>query len=381
MELKIGRNGFLSEVQKIQNITPIKGTKPILSCFLLETSGDGVYLSATDLNVGIKVYVQAEVSIHGKVCLPAKVVYDILRELPENSSVDLLLEENNRLRFTCMNSLFHVPSVDTEEFPAFPVFETQIMHQIPLAILTDMFYKVNIAVPVVEQKLYGAPAGALFSGDSKGIEMVGTDGLRMAYVCSDKLNLPVNVTKVLPKKLLDELPKILPNIDKGKEKASDAPDKKGMIMVGLTENHIIFSWQNIIVFALLLENKFPDYKQPISVKNDKVVILDRERFRQSVRRVSLLSEKKDWFIHFRLSPGKFVLDSEDVDIGDALDKIEVDYNGEGIDIGFNPRYILDALSVIDDPEVSLEMSDNESLAILRPKDQENVKFIIMPVRL
>ena len=111
------------------------------------------------------------------------------------------------------------------------------------------------------------------------------------------------------------------------------------------------------------------------------MIIDRDRFRQAVRRVSVITEKREWFILFRLHPGKLILDSESAEVGDAHDEIEVEYQGEPMEIGFNPKYILDFLSVIDSSEVALEMSDNESLAIMRPKEKENIKFIIMPVRL
>lgn len=406
MNLRVQRNIFLKEIQKIQSITPIKGTKPILSCFLLETTETGLYLYATDLNVGLKVFLPAEITVQGKTCLPARVVYDIVRELPEGSVIDAVLEDNKRARFSCINSVFHVPYTDTTEFPPFPSFDVQQMHEVPLDLLVNMFEKINITVPVIEQKIYDAPAGALFAVDDKGIEMAGTDGLRMAYMRLDGVPFPIQMKTVIPKKLLDELPKMLADWDQSKKKHHKTTEKEaseGQAMeknqvqedaqeaepederiaprFGLTENNIFFSWPDNEVFACLMENKFPDYKEPIAVQNDKVIILDCERFRQAVRRVSLISEKKEWFIRFILSPGKMFLDSEKAEIGDAHDEIEIDYDGEPFEIGFNPRYILDFLSVIDSPQVSLEMTDNESLAILKPKDQDNIKFIIMPVRL
>lgn len=245
----------------------------------------------------------------------------------------------------------------------------------------DMFLKVNVAVPVFEQKLYNAPAGALFAVKDKGVEMVATDGHRMAYTYIEELGFPVQTAIVLPKKLLDEIPKILADIEKTKEKSDEDKAEDHSVKVGISGNHSIFILPRIQIFARLLENKFPDYRGPITAENDKLVIVNRDRFRQAVRRVSLITEKREWFILFKLMPGKLFLDSESADVGDAHDEIDVEYQGESLEIGFNPKYILDFLAVIDSPEVAFEMSDNESLAIMRPKDRENIKFIIMPIRL
>jgi len=381
MELNINRDVFFKEIQKIQNITPLKGTKPILSYFLLEATEEGINIFATDLDVGMKIFIRADVSKPGQICLPARVVYDIFRELPEKSPIGFTLEENNRLKLTCMNSIFHVPGITAEEFPTFPVFDDTKIYPIALDILLDMFVKVNIAVPTLEQKLYNAPAGALFAVNDKGIEMAGTDGHRMAYIYMEGIALPFQTTTVLPKKLLDELPKILTDWEKNIEKTSEDQGKDNAVKIGISGNHSIFSLPNIQIFARLLENKFPDFRGPITAENDKRVVIDRDRFRQAVRRVSLITEKREWFILFRLHPGKLILDSESAEVGDAHDEIEVEYQGEPMEIGFNPKYILDFLTVIDSSEVALEMSDNESLAIMRPKEKENIKFIIMPVRL
>jgi len=381
MKITIKRDTFFKEVQKIQSITPLKGTTPILSCFLLEATKDGIFVFATDLDVGMKIFIKADVSEPGKICLPAKVVYDILRELPEKTSIDLILEDNNRLRLGCMNSVFHVPGITAEEFPSFPDFELEETYPIPMATLMDMFLKVNVAVPVFEQKLYNAPAGALFAVKDKGIEMVGTDGHRMAYTYMEELGFPVQTAIILPKKLLDELPKIMADFEKTQGNPPEKKEKDHSVKVGLAGNHSIFALPHIQIFARLLENKFPDYRGPITAENDKLVIINKDRFRQAVRRVSLITEKREWFILFKLTQGKLLLDSESADVGDAHDEIDVEYQGEALEIGFNPKYILDFLAVMDSPEVALEMSDNESLAIMRPKDRENIKFIIMPVRL
>jgi DNA polymerase-3 subunit beta len=244
-----------------------------------------------------------------------------------------------------------------------------------------MFIKVNVAVPVFEQKIYNAPPGALFTINEGGIEMAGTDGHRMAYISKEGVKLPIQANGVLPKKLLDELPKILTDFDKNKERDSENGEKKDAVKIGLSGNHSIFSLSNIQIYARFLEKKFPDYKGAITANNEKLVIIDRDRFRQAIRRVSLITEKRDWFVLFKFFPGKLILDSESAEAGDAHDEIDVEYQGDPLEIGFNPKYILDFLSVIESPEVALEMNDNESMAILRPSDKKNVKFIIMPVRL
>lgn len=387
MKLNIKTKVFLKGIQKIKNVIPLKNNRlPILVHFLFEVVKDGVYLFGTDLTIGIKLFIPANVFDLGAICLPLNRLLNILKELPKDSIIEICLDkEKNLLQLKTDHSLFVIPGMVSDLFPAFPSFDEKQMTNILLEKLYDIFNLTNIAIPFEMQRLDNAPAGLLLVKKDNGIEAVGTDGHQMVYIYMKDMDLLISSPIILPKSLLNKFFKLI-EWKKSKIKKKTIFSEKRInnfdtIRIGIFDNFCIFSWPNTQIFARLLENKFPDYKGPISVENDKLLIIDKDRFRQAVRRVSLITEKKEWFTLFKLSSGKLILDSESAEIGNAHDEIDIEYEGESMEIGFNSKHILDFLTVIDSPEVVLEMSDNESLAIIRPKERENIKFVIVPVRI
>ena len=152
MELRVGRDEFLKGVNTVHNVAVIKGTKPILSHLLLQAEENRIYLYGTDLQVGIKTEVEAQILKDGSICLSAKMMSDLLRELPTESEVHFLLEEKNQVKITCGEICFHLLGLPADEFPPFPAYDSAEMVSIPNNSLREMILKISITVPMIEQK-------------------------------------------------------------------------------------------------------------------------------------------------------------------------------------------------------------------------------------
>jgi len=371
MELSICRDEFLRGVNIVHNVAIARGTMPILSHLLLQASNNRIYLYGTDLELGIKGEAEAEVFQEGSICLSSKMMVDILRELPDKAQVHFSLEENNRVEIACGKICFHLAGLPAEEFPPFPPYQSEGLISIPREALRDMIAKINITVPLVEQKHLSAPNGALLEIDQESMEMMGTDGHRLSYIRKPGVEgLSQKLKVILPKKSMNELKRIL----------DDSPDIEN-VFVGFFENQTIFKIGPVELFSRLLDAYFPNIRSRIAKVNDKIIRINRQDFRQSVKRVSIFTEEKEKYIRLRLEDGLLYLSSQNLGVGDAEDQLQVEYGGEPLEIGFNSNFILDILNILNEEHVVLEMSDQGSHGIIRQPDNRDYLYLIMPIKL
>jgi len=382
MELTINRNLFLKHVQKMQGIVNTRSIDHLLSYFLMETKHEGVTIFATDKNIGLKTFIPAQIEAEGVTCLPGKIVFDILRELPKDTDVHLASEGNGRMIFSCQQSIFHVPETLPDEFPEFPEYSNDVGSNISANLLGSCFKAITVTVPWVEQPLYHAPPGALFEIKEGVLEIAGTDGHRMSYL--KKRDVPVSdtISMVIPKKILEELPKIVEDGDEIQNRQQAEGDEGATLRAIFNDNNIIFISGKTQIFCRLLENKFPNFKARLNQFMDKRIVINKESLRQVVRRVALISEKDEWLIKLEITgEGKLILDSEGSSVGDAHDELNINYTGEPLTIGLNPKFVLDFLNVIDSPEIVLELNNHKAPIFLSPHGMEDLKYIMMPIDL
>ncbi|MEW6378491.1 MAG: DNA polymerase III subunit beta [bacterium] len=372
MELSICRDEFLRGVNTVHNVAVLRGTMPILSHLLVQALDNRIYLYGTDLELGIKGEAEAQVFQEGSICLSARMLADILRELPEGEQVHVSLEENNLVRIACGKTCCHLAGLPAEEFPPFPVYEMEKLVSIPRETLRDMIVKINITVPLVEQKHLSAPNGALLEIDRESMEMMGTDGHRLSYIKKPGISeFSRKIKVILPKKSMNELKRIL----------DDSQGSDDSVLVGFFENQTVFKIGPVELFSRLLETYFPNIRPRIAKVNDKVIQINRQELRQSVKRVSIFTEEKEKYIRLRLEDGTLFLSSQNLGVGDAEDQLSVNYNGEPLEIGFNSNFILDILNILNEEQVVLEMSDHNSHGIIRQVDNRDYLYLIMPIKL
>jgi DNA polymerase-3 subunit beta len=373
MEIKIGVPDLARALARSQGIVEKKSTMPILSHVLLEAKkGDELHLSATDLDISVSTQQKCEVLKEGALAVGAKHLYEIVRSLPE-ATVNLKRTGNNYLEIKSGSAEFRIVGLPAEDFPALPRFEKVHFVSLEAGTLLDLIEKTSFAVSTDETR-YNL-SGVFFEPQADLLRMVATDGHRLA-MAEKPIGGDFQLKKgiILPKKGLFELRKILSELaGSGEEKPAGD--------LGFAENSAIFRRPDVVLVMRLIEGLFPDYRQVIPKAGEKVVTVGRLRLLETLRRVSLLSSDKAHAVKLELGKGTLTVLSQNPDLGDAREEVPVDYQGEPLKIGFNARYLIDVLQVLDADDVALEMADDLSPCVMRPAGHDGYTAVIMPMRI
>jgi DNA polymerase-3 subunit beta len=368
MDFVTPKETLLKELQAMQGIVEKKSTIPILSNILLDARKDQVELAATDLEVGVRTACDARVASPGSITLQARRLFDIVRYLPD-ADVRFKAEDGNWITITCQKARFRIVGLAREDFPPIPEFDFARGIPIDRALLVDMIGKVLFAVTTDETRVH--LGGALLVLNKRNLTLVGTDGHRLAYVAGrlEKGSTEVAVEVVVPRKALQELLSI-----GGGE--SD-------VLFGQKDNHVFFKAGRTVMSSVLLAGKFPDYHKVIPEGNDKLVKVESARFADVLRRVALLSSERSRAVKLSLGKGTVEISSNNPEVGEAAETLEVEYAGEALDIGFNARYLLDFLQALGPGEVILAVKDEQTQGLLRPVGMEgrDYRYVVMPMRI
>ena len=375
MELKIESAELARALGRSQGIVEKKSTMPILSHVLLEAKKDAkLIVSATDLDIAVSSEHVCEVVKEGAVAVSARHLYDIVRALPEKEVV-LRRAQNNYLEIRSGPSEFKIVGLPAEDFPALPRFEKVSFTDVKADVLLEMIERTFMAVSNDETR-YNLN-GVFFEPSAEMLRMVATDGHRLSL--SEKpiaggFGLKRGV--ILPKKGLQELRKLLGEV-------TEAGTEDTGTKLGFVENSAILRRPDVVLSMRLIEGLFPDYKQVIPKTGDKVLSVGRERFLETLRRISLLSTDKAHAVKLELGKDTVRVLSQNPDLGEAKEDVPVEYQGDALKIGFNARYILDVLAVLRSKDVKLELADDLSPGVLRGGDEADAGFtaVVMPMRI
>jgi DNA polymerase-3 subunit beta len=365
MELTTSQDILVRGLQKIQGIVERKNTLPILSHFLLTAQPDEVVIHATDLELGYRGSLDATVNKPGTVTLPARKTYDILRELPAGAQITLTVENHGWVRLGAGSAVFKVPCLPAEEYPALPHIDTADFFPCESQTLEDMIRKTAFATSHDETRY--TLSGVLLICSEQDTTMVSTDGHRLAHI-KRPVSLGKTFRAIVPRKALDEVGRFA--ID------SDATE----IELASLDNHLVFRKGRSILVTRLIEGQFPDYEGVIPKEFTRRVTIDHERFLRALRRVSLLSNEKTKPVKIDFERDGLTLQSNTPEMGEAIEQIPAEYDGDAMVMGFNARYLLEALSVIDSAQVALELNDPLSPGVMRPVDDLHYFYVIMPMR-
>src|SRR5436853_634790 len=376
MELQIGIDEFSRALYRAQGIVEKKSTMPILASALLEaTQGEGggrLRVSAFDLEIGVTGTHPAEVNRTGSVALKHKELYDIVRMLPEKSCV-LRREANNRVKITSGAAEFNIVGQPAEDYPPFPRAEKVQFVAVEPQQLLEMIEKTQFAISADETR---HNLNGVFFGTGHGkVRMVATDGHRLSLVqraIEGQFNLKRGV--IVPRKGLFELRRLL------------AEDQTGTCELGFTETSGVFRRGDVTMVMRLIDGTFPDYQQVIPKEADRTVTVDRPRLLDPLNRMSLLSSDRSTnAVRFELREGSLKVTSQNPDLGDAKEEIPVSYKGQPLQIGFNARYLMDVLQVVDTAQMNVELCDELSPGVLKPAGDPGlgVRYtaVIMPMRI
>lgn len=373
MEIIVKRDDLLKVLLKTQGIIEKRNVMSILENILIDVKKNRMEYAATNLEVGIYGNCEVEVIKEGKMLLLAKKTLEIVRELSEEK-VSLKLKESAQgsgsIEIVCGRVVFNLNSMDPKEYPSLPTYEDVDLFPIDVEKIKEMIKKTIFAVSL-DEKRYNLN-GVFFEKDGRIIRMVATDGHRLSLVEKEDVDIEkfkLDKGIILPRRGLSELKRILED---------DKENKK--VYVGRKGNNSVFRIGRLSMIMRLLEGEFPDYRGLIPTDNDKKFAINKIRFINSLRRVSLVSEERLKPVKFYISKGKIELRASNVDYGEAYDEMELNYEGPELKMAFNAGYFVEALNILDGEEVLIELRDAESPAVLKTKDNKNV-CVIMPMRI
>jgi len=377
MEFRIERKNFLKGLAMVQTIVERRSTIPILSNILVQTDQNGITLTATDLETATRATFPASVDAEGQVSVPARKLFEIVRELPE-AEIRVTKKENNWVTLTCEKSAFNLVGINPEEFPPLPQFKEEDLHPFPTKDLREMIDRTAFAASTEESRynLNGVFLKRIEIDGQPALRMVATDGHRLSLV--DRIGLEFSSLEegvIIPRKGLLEIKRL---IGDGGQKEEEG---EGLVYLSLSENNLVAKKDGMIVLTRLIEGEFPDYESVIPKGNDKTISLLRDQFTACLKRVSTMASEKGEGLVFQIQKGSMAVSSSSQDFGDAKEDIEVDYGGEDLSVGFNGRYLLDALGIMETDQVLFELKDNATAGILRPVGREGHLCLVMPMKL
>ena len=373
MKFSIDRSALLTALQHVHSVVERRNTIPILSNVLIEAKEDGVYLTATDMDIAVieKINLEkSEVMQLGTITTSAQMLYDIVRKLPENVKVELLSEKNDRLGIKASSSSFALNCLPAEDFPSISQEEFKFTFSLETNDLIRLIDKTSFAMSLEETRYYlnGIYLHAVKDTDGEKLRTVSTDGHRLSRV---DMNIPEGANEIpgviVPRKTIMEIRKLL-------------EDHSDTINLSLSDNKIKLSFSNVILTSKLLDGTFPDYSRVIPEQNDKTVTISNQLLSEAVDRVSTVSTDKTRAIKVNISKGNLVISATNPDKGSASESLDVIYDGEEVEIGFNSKYVLDVARQIKGNEIIIKLSDSVSPTLVYDKDDKGVLFVLMPMR-
>jgi DNA polymerase III subunit beta len=368
MQITIEKNTLINGVQRVQSVVDKKNTIPVLANILFETdpAANLLHLSATNLEVGVSTKLPVSECTAGQITIPAQKVFEILRELPEET-LRLTVDEHHWITLECAKANFRLAGLPKTDFPELPVFSSQDVLVFPQPLIREMLTKTAFAVSHDESRY--ALTGILMSVNQQQLSMVATDGHRLA-VMQQPHNLDFGsstIEVIVPLKALTEVKKMC--------------DSNDPLAVNISESQIAFRTGETVLVSRLIDAQFPDYRQVVPADSRVKVLVGKELLTRALRRVSLLCGESK-LLKLTLANNELQLASNDPNLGEARETVPVEYAGETLAIGFNARYILDFLAVTTGDLVKIGLNDPLSPGLFTSEAAEDAGFacVVMPMR-
>jgi DNA polymerase-3 subunit beta len=372
MEFTIAREELLQGLYLTQSIVERRTTIPILANVLLESVDDGVAITATDQEVGVRRHCEAKLKKKGALTAGARKLYEIVRECPEGPLVVGSLE-NNWIEVSSGKSRFKIVGLDPKEFPAMPrpAQEQRGDRQtvdVPSATLREMIQRTIFAVSSDETRLN--LSGIFVERPEKGkLRMVATDGHRLSMITRSVEGASAGGGVIIPRKGVVEISKAIETGD-------------DLVSITLHGGVAHAARGRVELSMRLVEGEFPDYKQVMPQKSERRMTVGVEPLLAALRRVSIVSSERTRGVKLQLDPGRLEISSINPDVGEASDELAVDYDGEPLSIGFNAKYFIDLLNVLPESErVEVGFNDEVSPGMVRCEGDLDYAYVVMPMRL
>lgn len=373
MKFKINRDHFANGLAQVLNVVGSKATMPILSNVLIEAEKDQVSLTTTNLDLGIRCKIKAEVKESGAVTLPVKRLAGIVRELP-NMDVMFDAAPNHQVKLTSGGSTFRIMGIGREEFPPLPEFGEEKAYSLEQGELVTMLRSVAYAQSTDETRYI--LNGVYFNFRDGRLSLVATDGRRLALVAKE-MDVPAESAGaiILPAKTVGELTRLL---DKGEKVKISFNDRRAAFQIA-TDKDASGLVEHVYLYSKVVEGNYPNYHQVIPKETHQRIKLEREHFLHCVHRAALVCSEKANSVKIKLSSNLLELTAQSPDFGEAHESMAIGYSGPDLQVAFNPAFLMDPLRALAKDEVFFEVKDEVSPGVFKTLD--NFVCVIMPVRL
>jgi len=373
MEIRIDREILLKGVSRVQGILEKRSHMPILSTVLLATKENELEISATDLEIGFQNSYPVEIIKPGSITISGKRLLDITRET-DSKNIYISEKDNNWIYISDNNAHYNLSCLPADEFPVLTEPEDMIMIEVDSEILAEMINKTIHSITMEEAgfKLSGVFMERINKGGEDFLRMVATDGHRLSLIdkrAPDIQKIEMKQGVMVPKKGLLELNKLAL--------------ENGNILFGLKQNNLVAKKGKALIVIRLLDAKFPDYKNVIPVKGEKkenIITINRKALLEAIRRMMIIRSDQYQGVKMNIGGDYLEMVSINPDLGNAEEKVEVKYEGKPIEMGFNPKYFIDALQPMDSDIIYLDIKDQTSPCLITGEQDDGFLGLIMPMR-
>jgi len=371
MKVTVERAELLKSLGHVHRVVERRNTIPILANVLVKADRGKLSLKATDLDLEVTDSIAAEVSPSGSTTVPAHMFYEIVRKLPDGAQI-VLEGSGDRavLSLRAGRSRFTLQTLPESDFPDLAAGDMSHSFKVAAGDLKRLIDKTQFAISTEETRYYLNGIYLHTAGPAKAtmLRAVATDGHRLAQV---ELPLPQGAAGmpgiIVPRKTVGEVQRL---IETG----------EGEVAIELSAGKIRFTIGNVVLTSKLIDGTFPDYARVIPANNDKSLIVDKKDFEAAVDRVSTVSSERGRAVKLSITGGRLVLSVTNPDSGSATEEIEVKYEADPLDIGFNSRYLLDIAAQIEGEVAVLKLADPGSPTLIQDKDAKGALYVLMPMR-
>ena len=366
MKFTIDRESFLKPLQQVIGVVERRQTLPVLGNLLIVASDTGLQITATDLEVEIQANSTVEIEEGGEITLPARKLVDICKALPESAKIQLTFKDQ-KAQIRSGKSRFTLSTLPAADFPLVEKIQSDCQFSISQSKLKEVIDRTQFSMAQQDVRYY--LNGLMLEIGNGLLRAVATDGHRLA-LCDMDVDIKLNESRqvIVPRKGIQELQRLM--------EGSEAP-----VQVEVGTNHIRIRTDDVCFTSKLVDGRFPDYERVVPKGGDKLVVADRELFRQALSRTSILSNEKYRGIRLNLGKNNVKIQAHNPEQEEADEEFEVDYNGGGLEIGFNVTYLLDVLSSVRSENVEITLSDSNSSCLIRQPGTEQYRYVVMPMRL
>src|SRR3954462_14208604 len=369
MKFIVSSSALLKQLQQISGVINANTVLPILEDFLFEIEKNKLTVVATDLETVMKVHLDIEAKDNGKVCIPAKILMDSLKNIPEQP-LTFNIDKNYAVEITSDNGKYKVMGENPDNFPKDPVADETNSFTVASSALVTAINKTLFAVS--NDDLRPAMTGVFFEMDKRGLQFVATDAHRLVRYKRTDVSCPKNESFIVPKKPLNLLKNAL-------------PDNDDELTVSYNSNHLFVTHGTTQLICRLIDARFPDHKVVIPTDNPYKLVVNKGDFQGALRRVSVFSNKSTNQVALSISGSELQMAAQDVDFSfEGNERMNCQYDGEDLQIAFNARFLIEMLNAAETSDVKVELATSTKAGILKPtevEENEDLLMLVMPLML